>query len=155
MVDDKLVTSLTGGLGMGVLPVDATTFPAGTIFACLPHAPMRDADGQVITDRNRMRSKLLAFTPDGQTLGEIDMGTGRSSRRSTAFPSSFPMPLAFDASGNLFVADTALAGDQFEPPFENKGVVWMIPAGALDDLAAGKRPGHPDGVEVSPVDGKG
>jgi hypothetical protein len=40
----------------------------------------------------------------------------------------------------------------------------MIPVGALDDLADGKRPmekpmfvpipGNPDGVEVSPIDGK-
>jgi hypothetical protein len=164
MVNDKLITGLTGGVGMGVLPVDTATFPAGTIFACLPHAPLRDADGQVITDRNRMRSKLLAFNTDGQTLGEIDLGHGSLFEEINGSPVLIPNAIGFDASGNLFVVDTGLAGDQFEPPFENKGGVWRIPAGVIDDLAAGKRPaqlplflpvpGHPDGVEVSPLDGK-
>jgi hypothetical protein len=164
MVNDKLITGLTGGVGMGVLPVSTATFPAGTIFACLPHAPLRDADGQVITDRNRMRSKLLAFNTDGQTLGEIDMGHGSLFEEINGTPVLIPNAIGFDASGNLFVTDTALAGGQFEPPFEDKGGVWMIPAGAIDDLAAAKRPaqppiflpvpGKPDGVEVSHLDGK-
>ena len=163
MVNDKLITGLTGGVGMGVLPVSTATFPAGTIFACLPHAPLRDADGQVITDRNRMRSKLLAFNTDGQVLGEIDLGHGSLFEELNGSPVLIPNAIGFDASGNLFLTDTALAGDQFEPPFENKGGVWMIPAGAIDDLAAGKRPaqlplflpmpGKPDGVEVSHLDG--
>lgn len=163
MVNDKLITGLTGGLGMGVLPVDTPSLPAGTIFACMPHAPMRDADGQVITDPSRMRSNLLVFNVDGETLGEIDMGQGSLFEEINGSPVLIPNAIGFDASGNLFVADTALAGDQFDPPFENKGGVWMIPVGALDALVAGNRPeempvflavpGHPDGVEVSPLDG--
>ena len=164
MVNDKLITGLTGGLGMGVLPVDTAALPAGTIFACMPHAPMRDADGQVVTDPNRMRSNLLVFNTDGETLGEIDMGHGSLFEEINGSPVLIPNAIGFDASGNLFLADTALAGDQYDPPFENKGGVWMIPVGALDALVAGNRPdelpvflpvpGHPDGVEVSPVDGK-
>ena len=164
MVNDKLITGLTGGLGMGVLPVDTGSLPAGTIFACMPHAPMRDTDGQVITDPNRMRSNLLVFNVDGETLGEIDMGHGSLFEGINGSPVLIPNAIGFDASGNLFVADTALAGDQFDPPFENKGGVWMIPVGAIDALVAGNRPeelptflpvpGHPDGVEVSPLDGK-
>lgn len=164
MINDKLITGLTGGLGMGVLPVDTASLAAGTIFACMPHAPMRDADGQVITDRNRMRSNLLVFNTEGQTLGKIDMGHGSLFEEINGSPVLIPNAIGFDASGNLFLADTALAGDQYDPPFENKGGVWMIPVGALDALVAGDRPdempvflpvpGHPDGVEVSPLDGK-
>jgi hypothetical protein len=33
-VNDKLVTGLTGPLGMGVLPVATEKFPPGTIFLC-------------------------------------------------------------------------------------------------------------------------
>ena len=164
MVDHKLITGLTGTLGMGVLPVDTATFPAGTIFACQAYAPLRNADGQVITDRNRMRSKLLAFNTDGDVLGEIDVGHGSIFEEINGTPVILPNAMGFDAGGNLFLVDTALAGNQFDPPFEGKGGVWMIPAGSIDDLAAGARPdqlpvflpvpGFPDGVEVSPLDGK-
>ena len=116
MVNDKLITGLTGGLGMGVLPVDTASLPAGTIFACMPHAPMRDADGQIVTDRNRMRSNLLVFNTDGERLGEIDMGHGSLFEEINGSPVLIPNAIGFDASGNLFLADTALAGDQYDPP---------------------------------------
>ena len=64
----------------------------------------------------------------------------------------------------MYVADTAFGGDQFEPPVAPKGGVWMIPVDAIDSLADNKAPsskigfipvpGNPDGVEVSPTDGK-
>ena len=164
MVEHKLIDGLTGTLGMGVLPVDTATFPAGTIFACQAYAPLRDGDGQVITDPNRMRSKLLAFNDDGDILGEIDVGHGSIFEEINGTPVILPNAMGFDASGNLFLVDTALAGNQFDPPFEGKGGVWMIAAGSIDALASGARPdelpvflpvpGFPDGVEVSPLDGK-
>lgn len=164
MVNDKLVTGLTGPLGMGVLPVGTTTFPAGTLFVCSAWAGVQDSAGQGISDPSRLRTKLLAFNEDGQTLGEIDTGQGSIFEELNGSPILIPNALGFDASGNIFVADTALGGGSFEPPFEDKSGVWMIPVGALDDLADGKRPaqlpvflalpGHPDGVEISPLDGK-
>ena len=76
MVEEKLITGISSPLGMGVLPVSTGMFPAGTIFACVGAAPIVDQDGKTITDRNRMRSKLLAFNTDGKILGEIDTGAG-------------------------------------------------------------------------------
>lgn len=164
MVNDKLITGLTGPLGMGVLPVATGKFPAGTIFACVGSAPLRDSDGQVVTDPKRMRSKLVAFTDDGNVLGEIDTGEGSLFQQINGSPIILSNALGFDKSGNIYVVDTAFGGAQFQPPFDGKGGLWMIPHSAIDDLADGKSPadkpvflaipGNPDGVEVSPLDGK-
>ena len=164
MVEEKLIDGLTAPLGMGVLPVSTGTFPAGTIFACVGSALMRDADGNVITDRAHMRSKLLAFDVDGNILGEIDTGGGSVFEEINGSPIALINALAFDAHGNLYVADTAFGADQFDPPWEGKGGMWTIPVESLDDLAAGRAPttppsflavpGFPDGIEVSPIDGK-
>ncbi len=165
MINDKLITGLTAPLGMGVLPVATGQFPAGTIFLCSGSAQV-DSDGQPVKDRSRLRTKLVAFNEDGQVLGEIDTGAGSLFEEINGAPIALMNALSFDSEGNLYVTDTAFGGEQFEPPFENKGGVWLIPVSALDDLAAGTRPaddqmpefipvpGNPDGIEVSPKDGK-
>jgi hypothetical protein len=164
MAEEKLITGLTGPLGMGVLPVATERFPAGTIFLCAGSAPLVDSQGQVVKEPERLRTKLIAFTEDGEVLGEIDTGHGSLFEEINGSPIVLINALGFDGEGNLYVADTAFGAEQFEPPFEGKGGVWMIPVGALDALADGQPPaeqpsfipipGNPDGVEVSPVDGK-
>lgn len=164
MVEEKLIEGLTGPLGMGVLPVATGKFPAGTIFLCAGSAPLVDRDGQVVKDPARLRTKLVAFTEDGDVLGEIDTGQGSLFEQINGSPIVLINALAFDAEGNLYVADTAFGSDQFEPPFAGKGGLWMIAHGALDALADGQEPsdppvfleipGNPDGVEVSPADGR-
>lgn len=163
MVREKLITGLTGPLGMGVLPVATERFPAGTIILCTGSSPLVDGDGQVVKDPERLRTKLLAFNEDGDILGEIDTGTGSIFHKISGEPIGLINALGFDADGNLFVADTAFGPGQFEPPFDGRSGVWMIPIGALDALANGTTPepkpvflpvpGNPDGVEVSPSDG--
>ena len=164
MVEKKLIDGLTGPLGMGVLPVATEKFPAGTIFLCTGSAPFVDSDGQVVKDPTRMRSKLLAFNEAGEVLGEIDTGQGSVFEAINGSPIILINALGFDADGNVYVTDTAIGADQFDPPFEGKGGLWMIPHSALDALADGRAPadppmfleipGNPDGVEVSPTDGK-
>lgn len=164
MVEEKLINGLTGPLGMGVLPVATKKFPAGTIFLCTGSAPFVDSAGQAVKDPSRMRSKLLAFNDAGAVLGEIDTGQGSLFEQINGSPIVLINALGFDAEGNLYVADTAFGAGQFDPPFEGKGGLWMIPHGALDALAEGQTPaeppvfavipGNPDGVEVSPLDGK-
>ena len=164
MVEKKLIDGLTGPLGMGVLPVATEKFPAGTIFLCTGSAPFVDSNGQVVKDPTRMRSKLLAFNDAGKVLGEIDTGQGSVFEQINGSPIILINALGFDADGNVYVTDTAIGADQFDPPFEGKGGLWMIPHSALDALADGrapvdppiflKIPGNPDGVEVSPTDSK-
>ena len=163
MVEEKLITGISSPLGMGVLPVSTGMFPAGTIFLCVGSAPIVDQEGKTITDRNRMRSKLLAFNTDGKILGEIDTGAGSVFEEITGNPIILINALGFDKDGNLFVADTAFGGAQFEPPWDGAGGLWKISVDSLDALASGKKatkmpeflpiPGNPDGVEVSPIDG--
>jgi len=163
MVEEKLIDNITAPLGMGVLPVSTEKFPAGTIFVCAGSAPMRDSDGNPVTDPNRLRTKLIAFNEDGDILGMIDTGTGSIFEEINGSPIVLINALGFDEEGNLYVADTAFGGGQFEPAIEGKGGLWRIPVDALDDLADGSRPselptflgipGNPDGVEVSPADG--
>ena len=110
-----------------------------------------------------MRSKLLAFNTDGKILGEIDTGAGSVFEEITGNPIILINALGFDKDGNLFVADTAFGGAQFEPPWDGAGGLWKISVDSLDALASGKKatkrpevlpiPGNPDGVEVSPIDG--
>jgi hypothetical protein len=164
MVEEKLIDGLTGPLGMAVLPVATEKFPAGTIFLCAGSAPLVDSDGQVVKDPTRLRTKLVAFNADGEVLGEIDTGQGSPFEQINGSPIVLINALGFDQEGNAYVADTAFGADQFEPPFEGKGGLWMIPHGSLDALADGQEPGeppvfleipgNPDGVEVSPTDGK-
>jgi len=164
MVEEKLIDGLTGPLGMGVLPVTTEKFPAGTIFLCTGSAPLVDSNGQVVKDPARLRTKLLAFSETGELLGEIDTGQGSLFEQINGSPIVLINALGFDADGSLYVADTAFGADQFDPPFEGKGGLWMIPHSSLDALADGQEPpeppvfisipGNPDGVEVSPVDGK-
>ena len=163
MIEEKLITGISSPLGMGVLPVSTGMFPAGTIFLCVGSAPIVDQEGKTITDRNRMRSKLLAFNTDGKILGEIDTGAGSVFEEITGSPIILINALGFDKDGNLFVADTAFGGAQFDPPWDGAGGLWKISVDSLDELASGKKaskmpeflsiPGNPDGVEVSPIDG--
>jgi hypothetical protein len=162
MVEEKLIDGLTGPLGMAVLPVATETFPAGTIFALAGSAPLVDGFGQVVKDPTRLRSKLIAFTEGGDVLGEIDTGQGSLFEQINGSPIVLINALGFDSEGNAYVADTAFGAEQFEPPFEGKSGLWMIPHGSLDALADGREPpeapafiaipGNPDGVEVSPTD---
>lgn len=164
MVEEKLIDGLTGPLGMGVLPVATGKFPAGTVFLCAGSALLVDGDGQVVKDPTRMRSKVVAFTEAGEVLGEIDTGQGSIFEQINGSPIILINALGFDGDGNLYVVDTAFGADQFDPPFAGKGGLWMIPHDSLDTLADGQEPadppvfvevpGNPDGVEVSPIDGK-
>jgi hypothetical protein len=164
MVEERLIEGLTGPLGMAVLPTATETFPEGTIFVLSGSAPMVDPEGQVIKEPERLRTKVSGFNPEsGEVLGEIDTGQGSLFEEIGGSPISLSNAPAFDQEGNLYVANTGFGADQFEPPFEASGGLWMIPHGALDALAAGETPddqpkfiaipGNPDGVEVSPGDG--
>jgi hypothetical protein len=164
MVKEQLITGLTGPLGMGVLPVATGKFPAGTIFLCTGSAPMVDKDGAVIKDTAKLQTKLLAFNEDGKVLGEIPTGHGSLFEKINGGPVALINALGFDKEGNVYFADTAFGAAQFDPPFEGKSGIWMIPHASLDALAGGEKPadapkfiavpGNPDGVEVSPKDGK-
>jgi hypothetical protein len=164
MVEEKLIGGLTGPLGMALLPVATAKFPAGTVFALAGSAPLVDGQGKVVKDPTRLRTKIIAFNDDGEVLGEIDTGHGSLFEQINGSPIVLINALGFDQDGNAYVADTAFGADQFDPPFEGKGGLWLIPHGSLDALADGEEPseppafiaipGNPDGVEMSPTDGK-
>jgi hypothetical protein len=165
MVEERLIEGLTGPLGMAVLPVGTQKFPQGTIFALTGSAPMADAQGQPVKERGRLQSKIIGFDPQsGEVLGEIATGHDSAFEEINDSPVLLINAIGFDGEGNAYFADTAFGGDQFEPPFALKGGIWMIAHGAIDALAEGQTPeeqprfiaipGNPDGVEVSPEDGR-
>ncbi|MEM7191102.1 MAG: hypothetical protein AAF439_15935 [Pseudomonadota bacterium] len=164
MVEEKMISGLTGPLGMAILPVATGKFPAGTIILCTGSAPLVDSNGEVVKDAARLRTKLLAFNEDGEILGEIDTGTDSAFHKISGSPVALINALGFDAEGNLFFADTEFGAAQFDGGFSGGSGAWMIPHGSIDALADGTDPadppvflaipGNPDGVEVSPVDGK-
>lgn len=164
MVAERLIDGLTAPLGMAVLNVATGKFAAGTIFVCIGAAPLVDSEGAVVTDGARLRTGVLAFDVDGNVLGTIDMGSGSVFHEMNGGPVALTNALAFDDAGNLYVVDTEFGGAQFDPPFEGRGGIWKIPNESLDAYADGTEapnaatftaiPGNPDGVEVSPIDGK-
>jgi hypothetical protein len=164
MISKQLIKGLTGPLGMGVLPVATGEFPEGTIIVASGSAPLVDSEGKVVTDPSRLQTKLIFTSEQGDVLGEIATGADSAFHEISGAPVALLNALGTDAEGNIYFADTAFGADQFDPPFEPRGGVWMIPHGSIDALAAGDDPaeppvflavpGNPDGVEVSPEDGK-
>ena len=164
MTASQLIKGLTGPLGMAVLPVATDEFPEGTIILAAGSAPLVDSDGQVVKDPSRLQTKLIFFSTQGDVLGEIATGSGSKFQEINGAPVALLNAIGTDAEGNIYFADTAFGADQFDPPFEPKGGVWMIPHGSIDALATGGEaaeppvflavPGNPDGIEVSPEDGK-
>jgi hypothetical protein len=61
---------------MAVNPVATNKFPRGAIFLCTGGFPRAAADGNEITDRNRLTPKIVVFDVDGKILGEIPWSTG-------------------------------------------------------------------------------
>lgn len=75
MVKEKLITGLTGPLGMAVSTVATKKFPKGTIFLAEAWAPLAEADGTVVKDPSVLDPKIVAFNADGKILGSIKLGT--------------------------------------------------------------------------------
>ena len=162
MVNDKLITGLTAPMGMAVLPVATATFPAGTVFVCTGGCSLAQADGTPIRDRQRLDTKLVAFSPDGAPLGEIGMAAGSAFAKASGAPVAQPNALAFDPDGTLYVTDTGNGGASFRPKLRTRPGVYQVANASLDALAQGQDPpkplrfvpipGGPDGIEASPAD---
>ena len=76
MVNEKLITGLTGPFGMAVSPVATRKFPKGTVFLIEAWAPLAEADGTEVKDPSVLDPKIIAFNTDGKILGAIKMGAG-------------------------------------------------------------------------------
>src|SRR3954466_9820650 len=71
MVNEKLITGLTGAVGMAVSTVGTRKFPRGTIFLCLATAPLAEPDGTEVKDPSVIDPRIVAFNTDGKLLGTI------------------------------------------------------------------------------------
>lgn len=159
MVKEKLITGLTGPLGMAVSPVATKKFPKGTIFLAEAWAPLAEADGTEVKDPSVLDPKIIAFNNDGKILGSIKLGTDSPAGKVAGVAATLANALTFDKQGNLYLADTGIGGGIFVPPLNTKGGgVYMFPIGSLDSLADGKDAplsyigvpdGGPDGIEVA------
>jgi DNA-binding beta-propeller fold protein YncE len=160
MVKEKLITGLTGPLGMAVSSVATKKFPKGTIFLAEAWAPLAEADGTEVKDPSVLDPKIIAFNGDGKILGSIKLGTGSPAGKVAGVAATLANALAFDKQGNLYLADTGIGGGLFSPALDTKGGgVYMFPIGSLDALAddkdaplsfIGMPDGGPDGIEVAP-----
>jgi len=159
MVTPKLLSGLTGPVGMAVSPVATQKFPKGTIFLAEATAPLAEADGTEVTDPNAIDPKILAFNEDGQVLGEIKLGQGSAAQKVSGSVATLANALAFDKEGNLYLAETGIGGGQFKPKIATSGGgVYLFPVSSLDALADAKDAqlfylpvpnGGPDGIEVA------
>jgi DNA-binding beta-propeller fold protein YncE len=160
VVDEKLISGLTAPLGFAVLPVGTKKFPKGTIFLVQATAPLVESDGTPVKSTATLRPQITAFDVDGKVLGEISLGAGSAAEKAAGVIATLGNALAFDKSGNLYVAETGIAGASFDPPLPTKGGgIYLFPHGALDALSDGKDAkisylpvpeGGPDGIEVGP-----
>jgi hypothetical protein len=160
MVNEKLITGLTGPLGMAVSPVATRKFPMGTVFLIEAWAPLAEADGTEVKDPSVLDPKIIAFDTDGKILGAIKMGASSPAAAAAGVIATLGNALSFDKEGNLYASDTGIAGGTFNPPIPTKGGgVYMFPVSSLDALADGQSAplfyipvpnGGPDGMEVAP-----
>lgn len=160
VVDAKLISGLTAPLGFAVSTKATKKFPKGTIFLVQATAPLVDADGTPVKDASGLDPKITAFDVEGQILGEIKLGKDSAAEKAAGVIATLGNALAFDKSGNLYVAETGIAGGAFEPALPTKGGgIYLFPHSSLDDLADGKDAkvsylpvpeGGPDGIEVAP-----
>jgi hypothetical protein len=159
-VNEKLITGLTGPLGMGVSTQATRKFPKGTIFLAEAWAPLAEADGTEVKDPSVLDPKIIAFNNDGKILGAIRLGASSAAGKVSGVTATLANALAFDKQGNLYLAETGIGGGLFNPPvLARGGGVYMFPLSLLDDLADGKDvplsyiavpDGGPDGIEVAP-----
>jgi hypothetical protein len=160
MGNEKLVTGLTGAVGMAVSTVGTRKFARGTIFLAEAGAPLAEADGTEVKDPNALDPKITAFNAEGKILGVIKLGAGSAAEKVSKVIGTLPNALAFDQAGNLYLAETGIGGGQFDPPIVTKGGgVYLFPTSSLDALAEGRDAplyyipvpdGGPDGIEVAP-----
>jgi len=157
MVNQKLIAGLTGPLGMAVSPVATRKFPKGTIFLAEAWGPLAEADGTIVTDPSMIDPKVVAFNTEGEILGAIKLGKGSVVEKSTGVVGTLANALAFDKTGNLYLAETGIGGAQYKPEVKTGGGVYMFPVSSLDALADGQAApfsylpvpdGGPDGIEV-------
>ncbi len=162
MLQQKLITGLTGPLGMAVSTVATHKFPRGTIFLAEAWVPLAEADGTEVKNPKVLDPKVVAFNADGKILGAIRIGAGSAAEKVSGVIATLANALGFDREGNLYLTDTGQQGTQFNPPVVTKGGgVYMFPVGSLDALADGHDAplyyipvpnGGPDGIEVGPDD---
>jgi DNA-binding beta-propeller fold protein YncE len=150
MVNARLTQGLNGPLGITVLPRASARFPAGTLFVNVGMAWACDKDGQSIRDAQRLGTGVMAIDPnDGRVLAHLRMGPDTPMAGVLGHPVMGPNGAAFDAEGNLYVADGG-GGGSLEPPQRGRSGIIRIPRAALDALAEGAAPA---GVSFLPVDG--
>jgi len=143
-----------------VSTVGTRKFPRGTIFLAEAWAPLAEADGTDVKDPSVIEPKILAFNTDGKILGSIKLGEGSAAAKASGVVATLPNALAFDPSGNLYLAETGIGGGSFSPAIPTKGGgVYLFPTSSLDALAEGREApvsyiavpeGGPDGIEVAP-----
>jgi hypothetical protein len=161
MSSRRLIAGLTGPLGMAVNPVATRRFPAGTIFLIESWSQPAESDGRAITDAAVIDPRIIAFSPGGKILGAIRLGANSVAQKVSGVIALLGNALAFDRSGNLYLADTDAGAAQFLPPLPSRGGgIYLFPHDSLDALAAGKSAppmhylpvpdGGPDGIEAGP-----
>src|SRR5262245_15210742 len=103
MVNEKLITGLTGPVGMAVSRVATKKFPKGTIFLAEAWAPLAEADGTEVKDPSVLDPKIIAFNADGKILGAIKLGPGSAAEKTSGVTATLANALAFDKEGNLYL----------------------------------------------------
>ena len=160
MLNEKLITGLTGPTGMAVSTMSTKKFPKGTLFLTEAWAPLAEADGTAVKDARILDPKIIAFNTDGTILGTIRLGAGSQAAAVSGAITTLGNALAFDKEGNLYATDTGIGGSLFTPSIATRGGgVYMFPLSSLDALADSRSAplsyiavteGGPDGIEVAP-----
>ena len=151
----RFVDSLTGPIGMAILPVDIGNFRKGSVFVAQGGVWAEDRFGNYIKNSKPLKTGVVVFDPeDGHLLGRILMGEGSSIAKLLEHPILSPTGIAFDSEGNLYLSDAGTGGANLEPAIAGKSGVLRIARGALSMLANGSDDSRIDflKIEDTPLD---
>lgn len=131
----RLVTGLTGTLGVEVHRRGTAKLPAGTGMVVCGGKPFADdLDSPLGTDEEA-RQQILFFDPTtGAVLGRIALWAGSPIARAIGHHVEMPNGVAVAANGDIYVADNPNTNPESIKPPPVPGCTYRIPYDTIDAL---------------------
>ncbi len=155
LASKRFVVGLTAPADIDFLPVSLGDIaPAGTLIVVSGTPLIETEDGRITKDASDDFIGLSLIDPvTGKILKKADMGPASNLKLKGEFPLVSPNSIAFDKSGNLYVADTGIGGNLFRNRVKTQPVIYRIERSGLVDLFSGTAPNAVQVMKISSIPG--